>query len=162
MKRIVLALLLVLACSVSIGFAAPLNNLAQSQTAIGVGTDVFYLEHKLADNFTLGFQNVDLDGSNVNDLYGQFHLSNNLRAIIGSRDFDSGSKMYLGLGVSGPMAPEWEGYASLVAGSEFKELQVGANFALSHNFDLNLNYRSFMPDVGRDRNQAGMGVSYKF
>lgn len=164
MKKIVLSLVAALVLSVGTGFAAPINDLATGQTAVGLGSDTFYLEHKLTDNFTLGFQNVDRgdNGTSLDDIYGQFRLSDNLRAIIGSRNLDSGSKFYGGLAVNGPMAPEWDGYASFIAGNQFKELQVGANFHLAHNLDLNLNYHSFMPDAGRDTNGAGVGVTLKF
>jgi len=164
LKKIVLSLVAALVLSVGTGFAAPINDLATGQTAVGLGSDTFYLEHKLTDNFTLGFQNVDRgdNGTSLDDIYGQFRLSDNLRAIIGSRNLDSGSKFYGGLAVNGPMAPEWDGYASFIAGNQFKELQVGANFHLAHNLDLNLNYHSFMPDAGRDTNGAGVGVTLKF
>jgi hypothetical protein len=164
LKKIVLSLVAALALNVGIGFAAPINDLATGQTAVGIGSDTFYLEHQLTDNFTLGFQNVDRgdNGSSLDDIYGQFRLSGNLRAIVGSRNFDFGSKLYGGLAVSGPMAPEWDGYASFVAGDQFKELQVGANFHLAHNVDLNVNYHSFMPDAGRDTNGVGVGATFKF
>lgn len=164
MKKIVLSLVAALALCVSTGFAAPINDLAAGHTAVGIGSDTFYLEHQLTDNFTLGFQNVDRgdNGSSMNDVYGQFRLSGNVRAIVGSRNFDSSSRLYGGLAVSGVMAPEWDGYASFVAGDQFKELQVGANFRLASNLDLNLNYHSFMPDFGRDTNGVGAGVTLKF
>jgi hypothetical protein len=164
LKKIVLVLVAALTLAVGTGYAAAVNDLTTGQTAVGVGSDTFYLEHKFADNFTLGFQNVDRgdNGSSLNDIYGQFHLSGNLRAIIGSRNFDSSSRLYGGLAVTGALAPQWDGYASFVAGDQFKELQVGANFRLASNLDLNLNYHSFMPDFGRDTNGAGVGVTLKF
>lgn len=163
MKKTVLALATFLTLNAGIGFAAPINDLSQGQTAIGIGNDNFYLEHKLTDNFTLGLQNVDRDnGGNLSDIYGQLQLTNNLRGIIGSRNFDPSSKLYLGMAVNGPLAPEADGYASLIAGNEFKELQVGTNFRLTHNLDLNLNYHSFMPDVGSNKTGVGVGATIKF
>lgn len=164
MKKLVLTLIALVSLSAGVGFAAPVNDLGQGQTALGIGSDTFYLEHKLADKFTIGFQNVDRGGSgNMNDIYGQLQFTDNLRGIVGSRDFDySGSKMYLGMAINGPLSPNWAGYASLIAGSEFKELQVGANVGLSHNVDLNLSYHSFMPDGGNNRNGVGIGATLKF
>ncbi len=162
MKKIILSLIVILAFPAVTGFAAPINNLATSRTAVGIGSDFFYLEHKITDNFTLGLQNVDRDGSDMDDIYGQFHFTDNFRGIIGSRNFDPGSKLYLGVAVNGPLAPAWNGYASLIAGSEFKELQVGANYKLTRNVDLNLDYHSFMPDSGRDRDGVGIGATFKF
>lgn len=169
MKKLAFALAGLLALNVSAGLAAPLNDLSAGQTAAGFtvhnsdpGSNTFYLEHRF-DKFTLGFQNIDWDhGGNMSDIYGQLHLTNNLRFIAGNRDFDSSSKFYLGLGVSGPLSNEWDGYASMVTGSEFKELQLGANYKLSHNVDFNLNYRSFMPDEGSNRNGLGLGATLKF
>jgi hypothetical protein len=164
LKKIVLTLVAVLALSVGTGFAAPVNDLATGQTAVGVGSDALYLEHQFSDNFTLGFQNLDRgdNGSSLNDIYGQFRLSNNLRAIVGSRNFDSSSRLYGGIAVNGPLSSDWDGYASFVAGDQFQEWQVGANLRLASNVDLNLNYHSFIPDAGRDTNAVGVGVTLKF
>jgi hypothetical protein len=157
LKKKLLAIVALFVFSVSTGFAAPINNLAQGQTAVGVGGDLFYVEHKLNDTFTLGYQNIDDD-----DLYGQLKIAPHLRGIIGTRDLSSGSDLYLGMAVNAPLAPEWGGYASLVAGSDFTELQLGANHRLIHNVDLNLNYRSFSPDIGKDKHDIDVGVTFKF
>ncbi|MCX7779741.1 MAG: hypothetical protein N2491_02350 [Negativicutes bacterium] len=162
MKKALLTAAAVLTLNATAAFAAPINDLTQSQTAIGLGSNVFYLEHKLTDSFTLGLQNVDRTGSNMDDIYGQFKLNGQLRGIIGSRDVDFGSKLYLGMAVNGPVAPEWNGYAALIAGSEFKEVQIGANYKITHNVDLNLDYHSFMPDEGKSRSDVGIGATLKF
>ncbi len=163
MKKTVLALTTLLTVSFSTGLAAPVNDLAQGQTAVGVGTDSVYLEHKVSDQLLLGIQNVDRDhNGSMDDLYGQFKIKNNLSGIIGNRDFDYGTGLYFGLAVNGPLAPEWDGYASVIAGSDFKEIQVGANLRLTANVDLNINYHSFMPDEGRNGNGVGLGATYKF
>ena len=154
MKKIALTVVSLLALGVGTGFAAPINNLAQGQTAIGVLDDSFYLEHKMSDNLTLGFQK--------NDIYGQVNVNNNIRALIGSRDYNSNNKIYIGAAVTSPLAPSLDGYASLVGASDFKELQVGANYNLTSNFDINVNYRSFMPDQGSNSNRTGLGATLKF
>ena len=154
MKKIALTVVGILAFGVGTCFAAPINNLQQGQTAIGIFDESFYLEHKLSDNLTLGFQE--------HDIYGQVNLTNNLRAIIGNKDYNSNSKIYLGAAVNTQLAPSLDGYASLVGSSDFAEVQVGANYNLTENFDVNLNYRSFMPDHGRDSNRTSLGATYKF
>lgn len=161
MKRTLLIVALLLTMTAGTCLAAPINDLGSGQTALGLGSNTFYLEHKLTDNFTLGLQNIDWAGEPT-DIYGQFDFSGNLRGIVGSRDYNGGSKLYLGLAVSGPMAPEWDGYASIIGGSEFKEVQVGANFHIAHNLDLNLAYHSFMPDFGPDHNGVGVGATFRF
>ena len=170
MKKTLLAVAALMAINAGTGFAAPINDLSKGQTAVGVvfhnnspDSDTFYLEHKLSDNFTLGLQNVDWKyGGSMDDIYGQVNLSNNLRAIVGNRDFDSGSKLYLGAAVNGSLSPDWDGYASLISGSQFNEVQVGANYKIARNVDFNLNYRSYMPDEGDNINGLGFGASLKF
>ena len=162
MKRIVLIFAAFLILS-STCFAASLNDLASDQTALGIGTHNVYLEHKFNDVFTLGLQNESLSGGlDMNDVYGQFKLTGNLRGIIGSRSFDSTSRFYGGLGVSFPMAGTWQGYASLVGGDMFSELQVGANLRLSATSDLNIGYYSYMPDGGSNKTGVNVGVTFKF
>lgn len=163
MQKVIVALTAILAMNIGVGFAAPINDLSKGQTALGVGNDSFYIENKLADNFTLGFQNGNRDiSNNIHDIYGQFNLSNNFRGIIGNRNFDSGSKTYLGLAVNGPMSGGWDGYGSLIAGDGFKEAQIGANVGIAHNVDLNLNYHTFMPDNGSSTDGVGFGATIKF
>lgn len=163
MKKKVLAVAAVLMMSVGTGFASPINELDKGQTAVGVGTDSLYLEHKISNSFTLGFQTVDRDDyGHMNDIYGQFALSNHLRGILGSRDVNSDSKIYAGIAANGTIAPDWAGYASVVGNNQFTEVQVGTNYKLTNNTDLNLNYHSFMPDVGKDKNGVGVGLTLKF
>jgi hypothetical protein len=129
---------------------------------VGIATDNFYVEHNFG-NFTLGVQNSDWDNvGTMNDIYGQFHLTNNFRVLVGNRNFDSTSKMYAGLAVIGPLSPGWEGYLSMIGGDGFKQVQVGANMRIATNVDLNINYHSFMPDGGGNANGLGAGVSFKF
>lgn len=163
MKKTVLAFAAFLALQAGAALAAPVNDLSRGQTAVGLSSDTFYLEHQISNSFTLGLQNVNWNNSgSMDDIYGQFKLDNNLRGIIGNRDLSAKSELYLGLAVNGPIAPEWKGHASFVAGSEFKEMQAGASYALTHNVDLNLNYHSFMPDSGKNRNGADFGATFKF
>lgn len=162
MKKAVLTLAVYFVINAATIFAAPINDLERGQTALGIGTDAFYLEHRLTDGFTLGFQNIDRDGLDMNDIYGQFRLSDNLRGIVGTRDLTSGAELYLGMAVHGPLSPDWDGYASLIGGSKFSELQVGANLRLAANLDLNVDYHSFSPDGGRSRSGVGVGATLRF
>ncbi|HWR07640.1 hypothetical protein [Sporomusa sp.] len=154
MKKIIFAVMLLIVTSVGIVFAAPINNLDRGQTAVGFVRDDFYVEHKLTNALTVGLQD--------DDIYGQFNLRGNYRAIIGSRDYDSDSHFYGGVAVTTALAPALDGYASVIAGSSFAEFQVGANYSLTHNFDLNVNYCSFRPDEGRNKNRVGIGATLKF
>lgn len=154
MKKTLLASAVMIALSVGTGFAAPMNNLSDEQTAIGIQDQSVYIEHKFGDTVTLGVQE--------DDVYGQFTLNNNLRLLAGSKDYGSDSEFYAGVGVSAPLASNLDGYASLVAGSDFKEMQVGANVNVAPNFDINVNYRSLMPDEGHDRDRTSIGAAFKF
>jgi len=153
MKKIILTMVSLLALTVGTAFATPINNLNQGQTAIGVQDHDLYIEHKLSNNFSLGFSE--------NDIYGQIGLGNNIRGIVGSRDY-YGSKIYVGLAVNTPLAPSLDGYASILGANDFKEAQVGVNYSMTHNFDINLNYRSFMPDQGSNSDRTSLGATFKF
>lgn len=150
--------------SAGTSFAAPLNNLDNEQTAIGLSGDAFYIEHKLSDRFTLGYQSIDRDYyGDMKDLYGQYEFTGNLRGIIGNRDFDyRDSAVYLGLGLQGPLAPQLNGHASVIAGDKFNELQAGASYRLASNLDLNATYTNFMPDHGPDKDEIAIGATLKF
>jgi hypothetical protein len=163
LKKIVLALAAFFILSSETGLAAPVNELEKGQTATGIGTNLFYLEHKLADNFTLGLQNTNWDhNNNMDNVYGQLQLTNNLRGIIGSNNVDTNAKVYVGMAINGPIAPEWEGYTSLIAGNQFKEVQVGANFKITYNADINFNFHSYMPEEGDNKSSVGIGATLKF
>ena len=164
MKKILVGVGLLLSLGVGTGFAAPINDLERGQTAVGVLTDTIYVEHKLSDNLTLGYQNIDRKyGDSMNDFYGQYKLSNNnsLRAILGHRDVDSGST-YIGVSINDELAPRVDGFASVIGSSDFTEYQVGANYELNREVDLNVNYRSFRPDHGRNDNRVEIGATLKF
>jgi hypothetical protein len=163
MKKIILTLAVLLAVGVTNGFAAPINDLTTGQTAVGIGSDTFYLENKIVDNFTIGYQNIYRgDYGHMDDIYGQLNFGKNLRGIVGSRDFGSDSKLYGGLAVTAPLANKVDGYVSFVGGGDFQEFQVGANYKLTKNVDLNVNYYSFMPDESVNQDGVGIGVTLKF
>lgn len=154
MKKIALASALMIALGVGTGFATPINNLGNGQTAVGAQDQSVYIEHKFSDTFTLGLQE--------NNIYGQFDLNKNLRLIAGSKDYNNNSEFYGGVGLTAPLASNIDGYTSLVGGSGFKEMQIGANVNVAQNFDINLNYRSLMPDQGSNSNRTSLGASIKF
>jgi hypothetical protein len=154
MKKALLASAVMIALSIGTAFAAPVNNLNDGQTAVGVQDKSVYVEHKFGDTLTLGVQK--------DDVYGQFNVNNNLRVLAGSKDYNSESEFYAGVGVTAPLAANLDGYATLVAGNGFKEMQLGANVNVASNFDLNLNYRSFMPNQGSNSDRTSIGASFKF
>lgn len=154
MKKVIFTLAIFFAFGIGTGFAAPINNLSKGQSAVGYLNDSFYVEHKLTNNLTLGLQE--------HDVYGQFNLTNNIRAIVGSRNYNSNSSVYVGAALTTSLAPNVDGYASLVSSNDFNEVLVGANVNVAPNVDINVNYRSFMPDHGSDTNRFGVGATLKF
>ena len=54
MRKIAVTVISLFAFSVGTGFAAPINNLTQGQSAIGIVDNSLYLEHKLSDRLLLG------------------------------------------------------------------------------------------------------------
>jgi hypothetical protein len=154
MNKILLVLAAMLLLGVGTAFAAPLNNLTDGQTAIGWVGDKGYIENKVTNNVTVGLEN--------NEIYGQYGFTKNLRLIVGGQNYNSNSSCYAGLGVIATVAPKLDAYASLVGGDGFSELQVGANLNVLPNLDLNVNYRSTMPEIGSNIYRVGVGATFKF
>ena len=162
MKKIICIAVALLVLSLGTAMAAPLNDLSRGQTAVGAASDNLYIEHKIADRFTIGFQNIDTSSSDdAIDFYGQYRLNNTFRAIIGHRDYADGAG-YLGIGATRELDNKWDGHAQVLFGDEFVEAQVGATYKITSEVDANVYYRSFMPDVGDDKNRVGVGITYKF
>jgi len=162
LKKIICIAVALLVLSLGTAMAAPLNDLSKGQTAVGVATDNLYIEHKIADRFTIGFQNIDISSNDdAIDFYGQYHFTNNFRAIIGHRDVAGGAG-YLGVGFTRELDRKWDGHASVVFSDEFVEAQVGATYKIISDVDANVYFRSFMPDVGNNKNRLGVGITYKF
>lgn len=161
MKKIIFSVVILLVLGVSTAMAAPLNDLARNQTAVGASNDGVYIENKVADKFTLGIQGIDLNDDSSFDIYGQYHFTNNFRGIIGHRDVFDGS-LYAGVGVSDNLDENWDGHAYVIFGDGFAEAQVGANYKINSNLDANVYGRFFMADHGDDHNRLGIGLTYKF
>lgn len=161
MKKIICGTVFLSVITISTAMAAPLNDLANNQTAIGASNDGIYLENRVMDKLTLGIQGIDFSDDNSFDVYGQYHFTNNFRGIIGYRDVFDGS-IYAGVGVSDNLDENWDGHAYLVFGDEFAEAQVGANYKINSNLDANVYARFFMADHGDDHNRLGVGLTYKF
>lgn len=169
LKAFVLAVLL-LALSGSVVFASPLNNLEQGQSAVGItmqdGHSDIYVETQVGPAVTIGYQLGNGSGtSDMNDFYGQFRLGNepeSLHLILGSRNFNSESHEYVGAAIGGLFDSDtMKGYGKALLGSGFQEFQVGANFDLSENAYLNLNYRIFRAD-GDTKGDVGVGITCTF
>lgn len=163
MKKSIVTLAAILTLTTGAASAAPINNLASGETAIGVGTNENYIEHQISNDITLGYQKADRDEyGNQDDIYGQIRLVDHVRAIVGHRDLNYKSNYYGGIAANVPLLPNATGYASFITGSDFKETQIGTNVSLVSNVELNLNYHSFSPDHGRNENGFGVGATVKF
>ncbi len=156
MKKTLLASALMIALSAGTAFGAPINNLDNGQSAIGIHDKDLYIEHKFTDKLTIGLQE--------HDLYGQYELGKHLRVLAGARDFHEDSEIYAGLGVIAPLSSKVDGYASVAASleSDSNVLQLGANFNVARNVDINLNYRSLMHHASDSNHQTTIGASFKF
>lgn len=164
MKKVLLPLTLLLAFSVGTGFASPINNLVKDQTAVGImlhtDENSFYIENKVTDTLTAGYEQIHMNHMSINDFHAQFDTTQNAKVLLGFRDFDSSSRAYAGLALTAPLNADATGYTSLIAGNRFTELQVGINYRLADGYDLNLNYRAFNYQHFND--VTTIGVSYKF
>lgn len=161
MKKIICSTVVFSVLTISTVLAAPLNDLATNQTAVGASNDGIYIENKVADKFTLGLQGIDLHDDSSFDIYGQYHFTNNFRGIIGHRDAFDGS-LYAGVGVSDNLDENWIGHAYAIFGDDFTEAQLGAAYKINSELDANLYLRLFTPDHGDNHNRVGIGLTYKF
>jgi len=165
----------------SVGFAAPLNDLAPGEATMGYSyygmshdTDnkSFYIEGAISDKLTIGFEHsnysfsdYDDDGVNTNDVYAQYKLDPNVRLILGNRNYDYGNqsnKMFYGVGITTNLAPRLNGYASVITNNYTTEWQAGANYQLNQNLSLNVAYKNNKDDGDYTYDGLGVGLNYKF
>lgn len=157
-----LTVLSFLIISVNSVFATPINDLERGDTAIGViggsNNSTYYLESQNTENLIIGIQSIDLNESNAMDFYAQLRINENLRAIVGNRSIDSTSKTYAGAAIKNPLTLDIDAYASVIAGSGFQELQLGANYKLTDTNDLNINFSKLTDN----KSSIGIGLSCRF
>lgn len=163
MKKIIVTFIMIFLLSVNSVFAAPINDMEKGVTAAGVisgsKNSMYYLETQNTDKVVIGIQSLDLRDSNAaTDFYAQIKMDDTVRVILGNRIIDSRSKAYLGGAVESHLNPDIDGYASLIAGSGFQELQLGANYKLTDTNDLNINFSS----ISDNNSSLGIGLSFKF
>ena len=178
MKIKILALVIGSLVTSSIGFAAPLSNLAAGETAIGYNyynmshdadNNDYYLEGSLSDKFTVGVERNNYSAHsadwNTTDIYAHYKIAPNVQLILGNRDYDYGNqsdKVFYGVGMTTNLAPKLDGYASVITSSNTTEWQVGVNYALSNQLGLNVNYKSNKDDHYVTYDGVGVGLNYKF
>lgn len=165
-RKIVILLLLIGAGTMTAG-AMQVNNLEEGESAAGLSfgdkTKSYYIESKIGEDFTVGFQGADWkNGYDVTNLYGQFNVrgSENMRGILGTKHLDSSSRAYLGVIAQKELSPEWVSYTFGAIGRGFQELQVGVNYQINDRNYLNVSYL-FLNHKG-GRNDLDIGVTYKF
>ena len=146
--------------------AAPVNQMAAHETAIGANTKGAYVEHKVTGKATVGYEYMDRDEYNHQDAaYLQYDIiGSEVKAIGGYRWNLPGDKdqAFGGVAVSTPKVLGFEAYASYVAGKDFNETTVGVNKNLLFNVDVNINYHNFKPEYGKRENGVGAGLTVKF
>lgn len=179
MKKKVLTFVTAAMLTASVSFAAPINDLQQSETTIGynhykldvsgpnIDNDSFYLEHAVSDKLLLGLERNDYSipgyDAKATDVYAQYKINPDLRLILGNKNYSGGpDKMYYGIGGVTNLGPQLDGYASIVDSSMFTEWQVGATYKLNHQLALNLGYKSHKQDGAERAEGLGFGVNYTF
>jgi len=163
----------------SVGFAAPLNDLAPGEATMGYShysmshsTDdnSFYAEGAVSDKFIIGFERNNYsddfnDDWKTTDIYAQYKLDPNVRLILGDRNYDYGNKsdkVFYGVGITTNLAPRLNGYASVITNNYTTEWQAGANYQLSENLALNVGYKNNKDDDWDTYDGLGVGLNYKF
>lgn len=166
MKKSALLTAAMLLVSSSCALAAPINQMANHETAVGVGTKESYIEHKVTNKATVGFQYADRDEKgDYKDAYLQYDVVGSELKVIGGYRWNlpnDKDNAFAGVAVSTPKIMGFDAYASYVSGKDFNETQVGVNKNLLLNVDLNVNYHNFKPDEGSRENGVGVGVTVKF
>ena len=163
MKKVIVTFAAVFLFGANSVFAAPINNLEKGVTAGGIisgsNNSIYYLETQNTDKLTLGIQYLDLrTNDSATDFYAQIKMDDTLRVIFGNRIINSHSKAYLGGAVESHLNPDVDGYASLIAGNGFQELQMGVNYKLTDANDINLNFSS----LSDNKSSIGIGLGFKF
>ena len=167
MKKIAMLTAAVMMLGASAAMAAPINQMANNETAIGVGSKESYIEHKFAHKATIGYQYADRDEyGDHQDAYLQYDvIGSNVKLIGGCRwvkHASDNNRAFGGVALSTPKVLGFDAYASYIAGKDFNETQVGINKNLLFNIDLNINYHNFKPDHGHHENGVGAGLTVKF
>lgn len=164
-QKIILLLLIVAGTMPAV--AMQVNNLEEGESAAGLSfgdkTKSYYMESKIGEDFTVGFQGSDWkNGYDVTNLYGQFNVkgSETMRGILGTKRLDSSSRTYLGVIAQKDLSPEWVSYTLGAIGRGFQEVQVGVNYQINDHNYLNVSYL-FLNHKG-GRNDLDIGVTYKF
>ncbi len=167
LKKILFTSMAIMALGASTAMAAPINQMANNETAIGVGTKETYVEHKFAHKATVGFQYMDRDEyGDHKAAYMQYDVVGSEVKLIGGYRWDMGSNeksnAYGGVALSTPKVLGFDLYSSYVAGRDFNEVQVGLNKDIIANVGLNVNYHNFKPKHGDRENAVGVGLTVKF
>ncbi|MCR5758632.1 MAG: hypothetical protein K6F95_12135 [Selenomonas sp.] len=166
MKKIFLLVTALMMLGMTTVLAAPVNQMAKHETAIGVGTKEAYIEHKVTNKATVGYAYNNRDEyGDQKDAYLQYDVIGSEVKLVGGYRWDmAGDKnnAYGGVAVSTPKIMGFDAYASYVVGKDFNETQVGINKNLLFNVDLNVNYHNFKPDNGHHEDGIGAGITVKF
>ena len=166
MKKTALLTAALMMMGTSAVMAAPINQMATHETAVGVGTKESYVENKVTNKATVGFQYANRDEyGDHKDAYLQYDVVGSEVKLIGGYRWNlpgDKNQAFGGIALRTPKVMGFDAYASYVAGKDFNETQVGINKNLLLNVDLNINYHNFKPEDGHRENGIGAGVTVKF
>lgn len=179
MKKKILALMASTMLATSIGYAAPITDLAPGETTVGynhynldqyghsIDNDSFYLENALSDKFNVGIErngySSQYNGWHTTDVYAHYKLDNNVRLIVGDRNYsDSSDKFFYGIGGNMSLAPKLDGYASVTTSSVETSWQTGVNYKMDGKTALHFGYKSDKYDGSSAQDGFGFGINHKF
>lgn len=167
MKKTAFALAAIMLAGISTVMAAPINQLANHETSIGIGTRDSYIEHKVTGKATVGFAYADRDEYKYQkDAYLQYDIVGSEVKVIGGYRWDMGGEKnnaFGGVALSTPRVMGFDAYASYIAGKDFNETQVGINKDILFNVGINVNYHNFKPrHGGHHENGVGVGLNVRF
>lgn len=194
MKKKILTGLICSMLVASVGFAAPVLDLEKGQTAAGYnysrfdidagGADLgketfdgFYVQHQLSDKLNLGLERASIGFGpfdvRMTDLLAQYKLDDNVNLALGIRKYrlgtpigsESETKAAFGINGKTQLADKLTGYISYLRTSYEDEWKIGANYQISKNTYLDLNYAHHNGDGdldGLEFKGFGLGVGFTF
>jgi len=166
LKKLVFLTTILLFLSNAICLASPITNQIggnDGESTVGFTTNGYlYFETSDSNNRVVGLQYVNGQA----EFYTQNPINNNFRAIIGVKvtDFQESTlnvdaKIYVGAATINSLNDNLDGYASLIAGYGFQELEIGLNYTLASNSYINLNCR--FPADNKNNSNLNIGLITK-
>ena len=144
--------------------AAPVNQMAAHETAIGANTKGAYVEHKVTGKATVGYEYMDRDEYNNQDAaYLQYDIiGSEVKAIGGYRWNLPGDKSnaFIGAAVSTPKVFGFDAYDNYFYGDKSEEDEF--NYAWLQHIHNNPHHWQYWVLINDDDGTIGLDIPYNY